>query len=356
MLLANLGTPSEPSAAAVRLFLRDLLSDPRLIPTPRWQWSLILNLFILPFRPGAVAKVYRSIWRDGSPLLNASRELCDALAGALRLHSPQVHVALGMRYGSPSIRDAAHELRRAGCARVLLVPLFPQYSGTTVGSVFAAVAAELGAWRVVPELRTIHGYHDDPAYIAAIVDSIRDAWASGGAPQKLLFSFHSLPHAHVLAGDPYYFQCRATVERVAGALGLSAERYDVSFHSAFGRGGWLTPVTANKVRELAQAGVTDLDVICPGFSVDCLETLWDIEQLCNAEFLANGGARFRYIPCLNARPEHARALATLIRRNLAGWLTTPAERNGHNAAARKVAAGAGSAFEAVREPQRRSIP
>jgi ferrochelatase len=355
VLLANLGTPSAPSTPAVRRFLRELLSDSRVVAKPRWLWWPILHCFILPFRPQAHVDFYRSIWRNGSPLLNASAELRAALAELLARQTPPVHIAVGMRYGAPSIREAMLELWRKKCGRVLIVPLFPQYASATVGSVFAAVAAELATWRVVPELRTIHGYHDEAGYITALADSIREVWRSGGEPRKLLFSFHSLPLEHVLAGDPYYFQCQETAERVAHALGLAQERYAVSFQSAFGRDEWVKPATAHKVLAMARAGVTALDVVCPGFSVDCLETLWEIEQWNRDLFLANGGGRFRYIRCLNGRPDHARMLADLIRRHIGGWLPQHAPRAGLHAAAREVAAVADSSLAGAHDRHRSSI-
>ncbi|HEY5567876.1 MAG TPA: ferrochelatase [Gammaproteobacteria bacterium] len=354
MLLANLGTPSAPSAPAVRAFLRELLTDSRLVDKPRWLWWPILNLFILPSRPRAYASVYRSIWGSSPPLLKACHELRDAVASALeRQAAPVVHVAIGMRYGVPSIREAMRELRGKGCTRVLILPLFPQYSSATIGSAFAAAAAELATWRVVPALRTIHGYHDEPAYVEALADSIRETWKSGGEPERLLFSFHSLPLRHILAGDPYYFQCRETAEQVASALDLTEERYEVSFQSVFGRDEWVKPATAYKVRAMARAGVTKLDVICPGFSVDCLETLWEIDQESRNLFLTNGGARFRYIRCLNARPEHVRMLTALVQRNLAGWIPRPAVRSARDIAVRRAAVGAGSAGDG--QQQRSSI-
>ena len=356
MLLVNLGTPRAPSAPAVRAFLRELLSDSRLVEKPRWQWWPILNLFILPSRPRVYASVYESIWGSGPPLLRASCELRDAVVGALgRQAALVVHVAIGMRYGLPSIREALRELQRKECTRVLVLPLFPQYASATVGSVFEAVATELATWRVVPALRTIHGYHDDPAYIEALADSIREVWKSGGEPQKLLFSFHGLPLSHIQAGDPYYFQCRETAEQVASVLALTDERYDVSFQSVFGRDEWVKPSTAHKVHAMAQAGVTELDVICPGFSVDCLETLWEIDQSNRNLFLTNGGARFRYVRSLNARPEHACMLAALIERHLAGWIPSPAVRGGHDVAVRRVAVGVGSAGAGSGGQQRSSI-
>ncbi len=321
VLLVNLGTPEAPTAPALRSFLREFLGDPRVIEEPRWKWWLILNLFILPFRPRQSAALYEKVWQeDGSPLLNCSLRLGEELAARLaRTIGSPLHVAIGMRYGNPSIPHALTELRDKGCSRILVVPMFPQYSATTVASVFDAVSAELTAWRVVPSLRTIHRYHDEPAYIEALAESIREVWERDGEPEKLLFSFHGIPLRYFEAGDPYHCECLKTARLVAETLELGAERFDVAFQSIFGKEEWIKPTTDVTIRAMASSGVKSLDVICPGFSVDCLETLEEIDQLNRGFFLENGGERFRYIPCLNDRPAHLRMLAELIRKNLGGW-------------------------------------
>lgn len=326
-LLANLGTPDAPTAPALRRFLRQFLGDPRVIEEPRWKWWPILHLFILPFRPPKSAALYRKIWqRNGSPLLNHSLRLEQAVAAALREEagapaaSAPIHVATGMRYGEPSIAGALEELRLKGCRRLLVLPLFPQYSGTTVASVFDAVTAELTTWRAVPELRTIHHYHDEPAYIEALAETIREVWRRDGEPDKLLLSFHGIPLSYSRGGDPYRGQCLETARLLRQALVLDEERSPVSFQSIFGREEWLRPATNASIEAMAQAGVERLDVVCPGFSVDCLETLEEIDQLNREIFLANGGREFRYVPCLNDRPSHAEMIAGLVRRNLAGWV------------------------------------
>lgn len=322
VLLANLGTPDAPTAPALRRFLGQFLGDPRVIEEPRWKWWLILHLFILPSRPRKSAALYRKIWRDdGSPLLNTSLQLEAAVIEALGQDiEPPVHVVTGMRYGEPSIAGALARLRRQGCRRLLVLPLFPQYSGTTVASIFDAVAAELTTWRAVPELRTIHHYHDEPAYIEALADSIREAWRYGGEPDKLLLSFHGIPLRYSRDGDPYHAQCLETARRVRESLALDEQRCVVSFQSIFGNEEWLRPATDATVEALAKAGVERLDVVCPGFSVDCLETLEEIDELNREIFVANGGREFRYIPCLNERSGHARLIAGLVRRNLCGWI------------------------------------
>lgn len=335
VLLANLGTPENPTATALRKFLREFLSDPRIIEEPRWKWWIILNLFILPFRPRRSAALYRKIWQeDGSPLLNGTLRLGEGLAEALSLGvASPVHVAVGMRYGRPSIRQALSDLREKGCTNLLVLPLFPQYSGTTVGSVFDAVAAELRTWRAVPSLRTIHRYHDQPAYIEALSASIREVWQRDGEPEKLLFSFHGIPLRYFAGGDPYHCECHKTARLVAEELRLPGERYEVSFQSIFGKEEWIKPTTDVTVRAMAKAGIRNLDVICPGFAIDCLETLEEIDLLNRGFFLDNGGKSFRYIPCLNDAQEHVRALAGLIRSNLRGWVPEPGEWDAESARA-----------------------
>lgn len=322
VVLANLGTPDAPTSGALRRFLREFLGDPRVIEEPRWKWWLILNLLILPFRPRQSAALYRKVWQeDGSPLLNYSLSLADGVRASLGAAvGEEVHVVTGMRYGRPSIKEGLRELRDRGCDRILVLPLFPQYSGTTTASVFDAVAAELTTWRVVPDLRTIHGYHAEPAYIEALAGSIRDQWRRDGEPEKLLLSFHGIPLRYSEGGDPYAGQCLETARQVRDALGLDETRCLASFQSIFGKEEWIKPATDATIEALAKAGVERLDVVCPGFSVDCLETLEEIDQLNREIFLANGGRRFRYIPCLNDRPAHASLIAGLVQRNLEGWL------------------------------------
>ena len=323
VMLANLGTPDAPTPGAVRAFLSEFLTDRRVIEGPRWKWWPILHLFILPFRSRKSTALYRKIWEDdGSPLLTRTLKLSEALMDSLgqKVTLP-VHVAVGMRYGRPSIRQALRHLRQKGCSRLVVIPMFPQYSGTTVGSVFDAVASELTTWRVVPDLRSIHSYHDEPEYIEALADSIKEVWASGGEPEKLLFSFHSIPLRYVTAGDPYQHECEKTARLVANCLNLPKDRYDISFQSIFGRSEWIKPATDATVQALARAGIKKVDVICPGFSVDCVETLEEIDDTNRRLFLSNGGTDFRYIPCLNDRPEHVRLLSALLRRNMEGWVT-----------------------------------
>lgn len=353
VLLANLGTPDAPTAPALRRYLRQFLGDPRVIEIAPWKWRLILNLFILPFRPRKSAALYRTIWRqDGSPLLTTTVSLGEAIAEQLRrrVASP-IHLAVGMRYGEPSIRRALDELRQKHCERIVVLPLFPQYSGTTVASVFDAVAAELTQWRVVPSLRTIHRYHGHEGYISELAASIGELWEAEGPPERLLFSFHGIPERYFTGGDPYHCHCHKTARLVAERLGLDSERYEVAFQSIFGKEEWIKPTTDVTVRAMARAGIRSLDVVCPGFAVDCLETLEEIDEQNRHFFLDNGGERFRYVPCLNDRPGHVEALTDLLLDNLGGWVSTPAEWD-----AAEVAAEAAASRQRAEALQERGCP
>lgn len=322
ILFANLGTPDAPTTPALRRYLREFLLDPRVIELPRITWWLILHLFILPRRPKQSAKLYRQVWTpEGSPLLLMVRRQAEGVAEILgRELGPNVHTAVGMRYGNPSIGSALRELAEKGCRRILVLPLYPQYAAATSASTFDAVAQELQTWRWVPELRVIQHYHDDPAYAAALAASIREAWKEGGPAEKLLFSFHGIPRRYFESGDPYFCHCHKTARLVAEALELPADRWLVSFQSLFGKEEWIKPYTDKTVEGLARSGVRSLDVVCPGFSADCLETLEEIDGLNREIFLHHGGERFRYVPALNDRPDHLRMLAGLVRSNLAGWI------------------------------------
>jgi ferrochelatase len=318
VLLSNLGTPDAPTPAALRVYLREFLSDPRVVELPRWKWLPVLNLFILPRRPAMSAKLYEKVWTpEGSPLLLTARRQTEGVAARLRERfGDGVAVALGMRYGRPSIASALAELGAAGCRRIVVLPLYPQYSAATTGSTFDALFAELARWRSVPGLRTIETYHDEPAYIAALAASVRELWRRDGEPEKLLMSFHGMPIRYFESGDPYFACCQRTARLLAEALALPAERWQVSFQSLFGKEEWLKPYTDRTVEALARQGVRSLDVVCPGFSADCLETLEEIDQLNRGIFERHGGGRFRFVPCLNDRADHLDFLAGLVARQL----------------------------------------
>ena len=341
VLVSNLGTPAAPTASALRPYLKQFLSDPRVIELPRGIWWLILHLFVLTRRPAKSAALYRSIWRpEGSPLLVLSRRLADGLTARLagRARLP-IRVALGMRYGSPSVAAALRELAAAGCRRILVLPLYPQYSAATVASTYDAVFAELATWRWVPELRTVGGWHDQPGYVAALAASIRELWDREGEPERLMLSFHGTPRRYFESGDPYFCCCQKTARLTAERLGLAPERLVVSFQSRFGREEWLRPYTDETVAALARGGVRSLDVASPAFAVDCLETLEELDGLNRKFFLDAGGERFRYIPCLNDRADHLEFLAGLALSHLGGWLEEPradGEADPEAAAARRV--------------------
>ncbi|RMH21839.1 MAG: ferrochelatase [Acidobacteria bacterium] len=322
VLLAFLGTPEAPTAAALRPYLRQFLSDPRVIEMSRPAWWLILNLFVLPFRPRKSAQLYAKIWTDeGSPLLVISRRQAAAIEKRLKSEiGTPVHVALGATYGRPSMRQALESLRARGCRRLLFFPLFAHYSSTSTGAAFDALTAVLGRWRWLPELRTIFSYHDEPAYVRALAAGIRRRWRAEGEPEKLVMSFHGIPQRYLENGDPYHCQCLKTGRLLADELGLAEDRWLVTFQSLFGREEWIKPYTDVTLQALARAGVKHVDVVCPGFAADCLETLEEIEEQNREFFLAAGGETFRYLPALNDRPDHIDLLVDLIRRNLHGWV------------------------------------
>ncbi|NNF40931.1 MAG: ferrochelatase [Woeseiaceae bacterium] len=327
VLLVNLGTPEEPTAASVRRFLKQFLSDPRVIEYPRWLWWLILNGVILRIRPSRSARAYQKIWTEqGSPLMNYSTALAEGVAGQLEARSAgATRLELAMSYGEPSISRAIDTLLAAGARRLLVLPMYPQYSGTTTASVFDAVTRKLNGLRWIPELRFINQYHDEPAYIAALASSIRNFWQQHGRGTKLMFSFHGVPKQTLLNGDPYHCQCQKTARLVADALELGDDEWLLTFQSRVGREEWLSPYTDETVALLGKQGVGRLDVICPGFSTDCLETLEEIAMQ-NAElFSESGGKELHYIPALNASHEHVALLTELIERHLGGWPATYAE-------------------------------
>jgi len=321
VLLVNLGTPDSPSTRDVRRYLKEFLWDPRVVEVPRPIWWLALNLVILNTRPRRSAKAYQKVWTDeGSPLMVISQRQHAALQASLDQALPgPVKVALAMRYGNPSIKQGLAELRDAGARRVLVLPLYPQYSATTTASIFDAVSSELQGWRWLPELRFINHYHDDPAYITALADTVREHWASNGQAEKLVMSFHGIPREYFEAGDPYFCECQKTGRLLAEALALSDDQWQLTFQSRLGPKEWLRPYTDQTLEELAKGGTSSVDVLCPGFSADCLETLEEIAMENREVFLSAGGEQYRYIPCLNDRPDHIAQLTRLVERHVQGW-------------------------------------
>lgn len=311
VLVVNLGTPDAPTPEAVRRFLAEFLSDPRVVDLPRLPWQIILRTVILPFRPKRSAEAYREVWTPaGSPLLTGTEALTRALARRLAEILPEAPaVAMGMTYGNPSIAGAIDRLRDSGVRRLVILPLYPQYSATTTAAVFDRVDAALAALTAPPERLVIEDYHDDPAHIAAVAASI----AAARSPfDHLLFSFHGIPARYAAAGDPYGTRCRATARLVAERLGLPAERWSLAFQSRVGRARWLEPYTEDRLRELGAAGTRRLAVACPGFAVDCLETLEEIAMRGRETFLASGGGEFEYIPALNDDAAQVDCLARLV--------------------------------------------
>lgn len=321
ILVTNLGTPEAPTAPAVRRFLREFLADPRVIELPRWLWWPILYGLILPLRPRKVAHAYQRIWdKEGSPLLVLTRRLAAALESRLAQRRPDpIRVELGMRYGKPSIADALEKLRQANVQRLLVLPLYPQYSGTTTGSTFDAVSRELSSWRWVPELRLVNHYHDDEGYVRSLAASIRAHQDRHGRPDRLLFSFHGLPRHYFLAGDPYFCHCQKTARLTAEQLGLPDGSWAVAFQSRFGPREWLKPYTSTLLAKWARSGVRHVQVLCPGFAVDCLETLEEMQILNREGFIHAGGHDFSYIPALNDQPAHVDALLGIVERHCQGW-------------------------------------
>jgi protoporphyrin/coproporphyrin ferrochelatase len=315
ILLVNLGTPAAPTAGAIRAFLREFLHDRRVVELTRWLWCPILYFFILPLRPRRLVHAYRSIWTaEGSPLLAITRRQAAALEPAIG-----VPVRAAMRYGAPSVAEGLRALRAEGTERVLVLPLYPQYSATTTASVFDAVADALRRERALPALRFVMDYHDDPGYIAALADSVRRHWAAHGRGDKLLLSFHGIPQQYSRSGDPYHGHCHITARLLAQALDLKPEQWTLGFQSRVGRAPWLQPYTDHQIEDLAEAGVRTLDVIAPGFAADCLETLEEIRLRYAELFRAKGGGELRYIPALNDDNAHLRALAALAQRHLQDW-------------------------------------
>lgn len=323
VVLVNLGTPDEPTRGAVRRYLKQFLSDPRVVEIPRAIWWFILHGIILPFRSGQSAKKYQSIWtKEGSPLKVHTQAQAMLLRGALgeRGHS-EIIVAMAMRYGSPSLPDVLARLKEDGCDRIAILPAYPQYSGTTTGSIWDAVFAHFKRIRNVPELRLIRSYHDHEAYIDALRDAVLAHWDANGRPEKLVMSFHGVPKRTLLLGDPYHCECLKTARLLATRLKLNEDQYLVTFQSRFGKAEWLQPYTAPTVQQLAQSGVRRIDLICPGFTSDCLETLEEINMEVRHDFMAAGGKEFHYIPCLNENPAWIAALAEIAEQNMIGWPT-----------------------------------
>lgn len=325
VLLVNLGTPAAPTTSAVRSYLREFLSDPRVVEIPRIVWWPLLNGVILNLRPKASAAKYALVWSDeGSPLAIHTEQQARLLAD--RLHHEghdEIVVDWAMRYGNPSIPEALERLKARGCTRIVILPLYPQYAASTTASVIDEVGRNLKHYRNQPEVRFVRSFPDQAGYISALAQSVREHWQAHGEPEQLVMSYHGIPRRSLDLGDPYYCECHKTSRLLAEELGLPRERWEMTFQSRFGKAEWLQPYTEPTLRKMASDGVKSVDVICPGFVSDCLETLEEIAMECREAFLSSGGSEFRYIPCLNERPDWISALATLSVAHLGNWLTEP---------------------------------
>lgn len=321
ILLLNLGTPDAPKEAELRTYLREFLSDRRVIEVPKLIWTFILHGIILRTRPKKSAEAYATVWsEEGSPLYVISKKQKAKLQAQLNdLSDDTYHVALGMRYGNPSVKSALLELKEANCQKMVILPLYPQYSAATTASTFDAVVKELTTWRWVPELRFINNYYEEPSYIQAMANSIQEHWDQHGKSQKLLFSLHGMPLSYFEKGDPYFGHCHKSTRLIAEKLGLKKDEWELSFQSLFGKEEWLKPYTDGRMHALPDEGVKSLDVVCPGFSADCLETIEEIGEENREYFEESGGDTFHYIPCLNDREDHIDMMTELVKKHTQGW-------------------------------------
>ena len=325
ILLVNLGTPDAPTAQAVRPYLKEFLSDPRVVEIPKLIWWLILNGIILNVRPKKSAAKYATVWmKEGSPLRVHTEKQTARLQGYLsqRTQAPFV-VDYAMSYGNPSIASVMQKLKAQNCTRILVVPMYPQYAASSTATVFDRVFAAVQTMRNAPAIRTIKHFHDDAGYIKALAANVNDYWMKHGRPEKLLMSFHGVPKYTLEKGDPYHCECHKTGRLLAQELGLKPEQYVVSFQSRFGKAEWIQPYTTATLLDLGKQKTRRVDVVCPGFVADCLETLEEIEMEGKEDFQHAGGGEYHYIPCLNARDDWMHALTDLVMDNLQGWLTDP---------------------------------
>ena len=324
VLMVNLGTPDSPTYFAVQRYLREFLSDRRVIDTPRAVWLPLLYGVVLPFRPFRTARNYRKIWmKEGSPLAVYSRRLAtQVLARLSAAYSDKIRVELAMSYGNPNIADVIRSFAECGIEKLLVLPLYPQYCSSTTGSVIDGMNAALRRWRTLPETRVINDYHDNAGYIEALSRKISDHWAQAGGRSHLLFSYHGIPASYVANGDPYQRQTEITSRRVVDHLGLSESEWSHCYQSRFGRVEWLKPYTLDKIKELADRGIRELTVASPSFAVDCLETLEEVAIEYRDRFLEWGGRRLTLVAGLNDDEDHVNALTNLIKSRLAGWVAS----------------------------------
>lgn len=318
VLLVNLGTPDQPDAASIRRYLREFLSDPRVIEIPKFVWQPILNLFILTRRPQKLAPLYKQIWLDrGAPLLVYTQDQATGLQEQLNTKGIKAKVEVAMRYGNPSIQSAMEKLK--DCERILVVPMYPQYAASTTATAIDMVNKYVARRRNQPEVRFVKRFHYDQGYIQPMVNKIKKFWAKNGKPERLLLSYHGLPLDVVKKGDPYYQDCIQTTMLIQQALGEDGKLVYSSFQSRFGAQEWIQPYTEPTLREWAKQGIKNVHVMCPGFLADCLETLEEIQIECKDAFIEDGGKDFSYIPCLNADDDWIQGLTELVTKNLAAW-------------------------------------
>lgn len=342
ILLANLGTPDAPTAKALRPYLKQFLMDRRVVEIPRFIWWWILNCVILITRPKKSAEKYAQVWMDeGSPLLVHAQKQAQLFNGYLaqKVKSPFA-VALGMSYGNPSMKSAIEKLKAQHCNKILVFPLYPQYAASSTAASLDAVWHTLLNMRNVPAIRTICHYHDHPAYIKALATSINAYWMINGKPEKLVMSFHGVPKAHLMKGDPYHCECHKTARLLAESLGLNKDQYQVAFQSRFGKQEWLKPYLASTLKTLGNAKTKRLDVICPGFSSDCLETLEEIAMEGKVIFQSNGGGEYHYIPALNENDTWIHAMTDIALENLSGWVSVEWDKFAAQQAAQETVARA----------------
>lgn len=325
VLVTNLGTPDAPKKAELKRYLKEFLSDPRVVEVPRLLWWMILNLVILNIRPKRSAKAYETVWTDrGSPLMYHTQDQANALRDNLKQqYGDNIVVEFAMRYGSPSVDSAVDKMLQQGVRKLLVLPLYPQYCASTTGSTFDAIAQSFSQRRWIPELRFVTHYHDNAGYIKAVADKIKVHWEQHGRADKLIFSYHGIPKRYLLNGDPYHCECHKTSRLIAEELGLKDSEHFTSFQSRFGREEWLKPYTDHSLKTFPEQGIKSVQIVCPGFAADCLETIEEIGEENREYFLEAGGERYEYIAALNADEAHIQALTNLLESHLQGWATIP---------------------------------
>ena len=321
VLITNLGTPDKPKTKELQTYLKEFLSDPRVIEVPKLFWQLILRTIILNLRPKKVAKLYKSIWKkEGGPLLVMLEKQKKGIIKILKNKKKNVKIEIGMRYGNPSIKLGLEKLRKQKCRRILILPLYPQYCAATTGSTFDRVTEVLRKWRWIPEVRFINNYFEEPLYLDCLIKSIKDSWQKFGKSQKLIFSYHGVPKKYLLKGDPYHCFCQKTTRLVVEKMKLKKKEYMTTFQSRFGPDEWLQPYTDKTLEQLPSQGVKNIHILSPGFSSDCLETLEELEVENKENFLSAGGKEYYYIKCLNDNSNHLKMLSFLILKHIRGWL------------------------------------